>query len=107
MLSWRMMRFWYSASMAAHAMLKRVSQNDEAPIVFHEYLRAGCWRHEELVGLLGSAVDFSQEATIDGPIAPQADITMGVKIVLFPASLSSLFTTLRLYPGRLGGLEHA
>ena len=25
-----------------HAMLKRMSQNDEATIVFHEYLRAGC-----------------------------------------------------------------
>ena len=33
---------WYSASVAAHAMLKRMSQNDEATIVFHEYLRAGC-----------------------------------------------------------------
>ncbi len=41
-LSWRMMRFWYSASVAAHAMLKRMSQNDEATIVFHENLRAGC-----------------------------------------------------------------
>ena len=43
-LSWRMMRFWYSASVAAHAMLKRMSQNDDAIIVFHEcltYFRAG------------------------------------------------------------------
>ena len=62
MLSWRMMRFWYSASMAAHAMLKRMSQNDEATIVFHVYFSAG-WllRHEELVGFLGSAVDFLEE----------------------------------------------
>ena len=57
MLSWRMMRFWYSASVAAHAMLKRMSQNDEATIVFHECFRAGCCdMSEELVGLLGSAV---------------------------------------------------
>ena len=42
MLSWRMMRFWYSASVAAHAMLKRMSQNDEAIIVFHECFRDGC-----------------------------------------------------------------
>ena len=33
------MRFWYSASVAAHAMLKRMSQKDEATIVFHECLR--------------------------------------------------------------------
>ena len=26
-----------------------------------------------------------RKATIEGPIAPQADITMGVKIVLLPA----------------------
>ena len=26
----------------AHAMLKRMSQNDEATIVFHEFFRAGC-----------------------------------------------------------------
>ena len=31
----------YSASVAAHAMLKRMSQNDEATIVFHECFRAG------------------------------------------------------------------
>ncbi len=41
-LSWRMMWFWYSASVAAHAMLKRMSQNDEATIVFHECFRASC-----------------------------------------------------------------
>jgi len=40
-LSWRMMRFWYSASVAAHATLKRMSQNDEANIAFHVCLRAG------------------------------------------------------------------
>ena len=34
--------FWYSASVAAHAMLKRMSQNDDATIVFHECFRAGC-----------------------------------------------------------------
>ena len=44
-------------------MLKRMSQNDEATIVFHEHLAEG-WmlRHEELFGLLGSAVDFFQES---------------------------------------------
>ncbi len=83
MLSWRMMRFWYSAFVAAHAMLKRMSQTDEATIVFHD-----------LVGLLGSVVNFLRRATIEGPIAPEADIMMGMKIVLFPASLSSLWTTL-------------
>ena len=41
-LSWRMMRFWYSASVAARAMLKRMSQNDDATTVFHECFRAGC-----------------------------------------------------------------
>ena len=37
-----MMRFWYSASLAAHAMLKRMSKNEEATIVFHECFNAGC-----------------------------------------------------------------
>ena len=41
-------------------------------------------QHKELVGFLGSAVDYLRKATIEGPVAPQADITMGVKIVLFP-----------------------
>ena len=27
---------------AAHAMLRRMSQKDEATIVFHEYFNAGC-----------------------------------------------------------------
>ena len=31
-----------SAFVAAHAMLKRMSQNDEDTIVFHECFRAGC-----------------------------------------------------------------
>ena len=30
------------------AMLKRMSQNDEAIIVFHEYLRAGCFDMKNL-----------------------------------------------------------
>jgi len=63
MLSWRMMR-WYSTSVAANAMLKRMSQKDEATIVFvscftyASLLAAASW---ELVGLLGSAVDFFEE----------------------------------------------
>jgi hypothetical protein len=36
------MRFWNSASVAAHAMLRRISQNDEVTIVFQVYLSAGC-----------------------------------------------------------------
>ena len=51
MLSWRMMRFWYSASVAAHAMLKRMSQNDEATIVFYE-----CFRCLELMHSCGFAL---------------------------------------------------
>jgi len=31
-----MMRFWYSASVAVHAMLKRMSQNDEATIALRQ-----------------------------------------------------------------------
>ena len=50
-------------------------------------------RHEELVGVLRSAAGLFEEGTIEGPKAPQADITMGVKIVLFPAPLSNLRTT--------------
>ena len=48
------------ASVAAHAMLKRMSQNDEATIVFHEYLRAGCCDMRNLSASL--ALDFFQES---------------------------------------------
>ena len=41
-----MMRFWNSASVAAHAMLRRMSQKDEATIVFNEYFNAGCCLEE-------------------------------------------------------------
>ncbi len=33
---------WNSASTAARAMLRRMSQKDEATIVFHEYFNTGC-----------------------------------------------------------------
>ncbi len=88
------MRFWNSASVAAHAMLKHMSQKDEATVVFHKYFNAGCCDMRNLlVSALRSAVDFFKKVTIEGPIAPQADMAMGVKIVLFPASSSSLRTT--------------
>ena len=67
MLSWRMMQFWYSASVAAHAMLKRMSQNDEATIVFHVCFSAGCCDMRNLSASLAlvlffcSAVDFFEE----------------------------------------------
>ena len=41
-LSVRMIRLWNSASVAAHAMLKRISQNDEVTKVFQVYFSAGC-----------------------------------------------------------------
>ena len=81
-MSWRMMRFWCSASVAAHAMLERMSQNDEATIVFHEYLRAGFCDMRNLSASLARSWTSFRKATIEGPTAPQADITMGVKIVL-------------------------
>lgn len=34
---------WYSVSVFAHAMLERMSQKDEATIVFYAYFNAGCW----------------------------------------------------------------
>ena len=37
-----MMLFWNSASVAAHAMLKRMFQNDEVTKVFQVYFSAGC-----------------------------------------------------------------
>ena len=74
-----------------------MSQKDDAIAVFHVAMFQG-WllRHEELVSILSSTVNFLRKATIEGPIALHADITMGVKNVLFPASLSSLRTTLWL-----------
>jgi len=62
-------------------MLKRMSQNDEATIVFHEYLRAGCCDMRNLSASLARPETSFRKATIEGPIAPQADITMGVKLV--------------------------
>ena len=91
-----MMRFWNSASVAAHAMLRRMSQNDEVIIVFHVYFSAGCCDMRNLSASFAQPLACLRKATIEGPIAPQADITMGVKMVLFPASLSSLWTTLWL-----------
>ena len=37
---------------AAHAMLRRMSQNDEATIVFHEYFNAGCCDMRNLSALI-------------------------------------------------------
>ncbi len=39
MWSRMMMRFWNSASVAVHATLRRMSQNDDATMVFHVYFR--------------------------------------------------------------------
>ena len=49
---------------AAHAMLRRMSQNDEVTIVFQVYFSAGC-------------CDMRKKASHSS----QADITMGEKIV--------------------------
>ena len=81
MLSRRRMRFRYLASVAAHAMLKRISQNDDATIVFHVCLRAGCCDMRNFTTSLGRPQTPMRKATIEGPIAPQADKMMGVKIV--------------------------
>ena len=40
--------------------------------------------HEELVGFLGSAVDFFEKGHHRGPITPWVDITMGVNGCYFP-----------------------
>ena len=50
---------WNSASVAAHAKLRCMSQKDEAAIVFHEYFNAGC--------VLRSAVDFFEKGHHRGP----------------------------------------
>ncbi len=44
------MRFWNSASVVAHAMLRRMSHKDEAAIVFQEYFNAGCCDMKKLPG---------------------------------------------------------
>jgi len=80
-----------SASVAAHAMLKRMSQNDDA-ICF----RAGCCDMSNLTTSLARLLTSLRKAPIEVPIAPHVDITMGVKNAFFPASLSSLLTTLWL-----------
>ena len=67
---------------------KRRSHQGAPSVLQHRLLR-----HEELVGVLRSAVGMFEEGHHRGTHAPQADITMGVKIVLFPASFSNLLTT--------------
>ena len=61
-------------------------------LIYHSsygnFLEAGNWQNP-----LCWIRTTSQVATIEGPIAPKADITMGVKIVIFPASSSNLRTT--------------
>ena len=42
MWSRMVMRFWNSASVAVHATLRRMSQNDDATMVFHVYFISGC-----------------------------------------------------------------
>jgi hypothetical protein len=89
----------YSTSVAAHAMLKRTSQNDDATNVFHVCLRAGSCNLRNFSTTLARPKTPLRKATttIEGPLAPEADITMGMKILLFPAfpaSFCSLWTTL-------------
>ena len=82
MLSGRMMRFWYSASVAAHVMHKRMSKNDEASIVFHVCFSAGCCDMRNLSASLARPLTSLRKATIEEPIAPKADITMGENSVI-------------------------
>ena len=56
---------WNFASVPAHGMLRRMSQKDEALIVFHGYFNAGCCDMRNL------SAPF-----IEGPLAsPQARLT--------------------------------
>ncbi len=82
-----MMRFWDSASVAVHATLILISQNDDATMVLHVYFIFGCCVILNLPAAFASAQkSFGvRKATVEGPIAQEADKTTGVKMVLFPA----------------------
>jgi len=53
------------------------AQNDEATIVFHECFRACSCDMRNLSASSARPWTPLRKATIEGPIAPQADITMG------------------------------
>ncbi len=80
------MRFWNAASVAVHATLRRMSQNDDDAMVLHVYFISGCCDILNLPAALALAYTSFRKATVEGPIAPEADKTMGVKAVVFPAS---------------------
>ena len=63
-------------------------QNDEVTIVFQVNFSAGCCDMRNLSASFARPKAYLRKATIEGPIAPQADITIGVKIVLFPPRLA-------------------
>ena len=62
---------------ASHAMLERMSQNEEATIVFHVCLRADCCEMNNLSVSFALPYSSLRKTAIKGSIAPQADITMG------------------------------
>jgi hypothetical protein len=79
-----MMLFWNFASVAVHATLTRIPKRRRhhgVPRVLHRLLR-----HFELAGRFCQGVESFSKATVNGPIAPEADRTRGVKMALFPAS---------------------
>ena len=86
-------RFWNSASVAAHATLRRISQYVDAIDVFHVWTTFGCHRMSNLSTDCARSLTLLRNSTIEGPMAPEADKTNWVKIVLFPGSLSTFWMT--------------
>ena len=76
-----MIRFWYSASVATHATLRRMSQKEDATMVFQEQCSSDCCRISNLPAAFALSYTPWRKAIIEGPMAPEADMTIGVKIV--------------------------
>ena len=79
---WRIV--WVGMGLPCHdGKVEGVVVEDDAVLVLgHECFRAGCRDMRNLSASLARP----RKATIEGPIAAQADIMTGVKIVLLPAS---------------------
>ena len=67
MWSRMMMRFWKSASVAVHAALRRMYQNDDATMVFHVYFIFGCCIIWNLPAAFARALTSFRRPPSNGP----------------------------------------
>ncbi len=83
-----MMRFWNSTSVAVHATLRRMYQNDDAAMVLHVYFISGCCFILSLPAAFARAYFKrpSGRPPSKGQSLQRPTKTRGVKVVLLLAS---------------------